>query len=148
MQKIFEEDRNSQHARTFYRLVEMSNKIELKIKQALKPFGLTHAQLNILYILASRHPRKLNPADIRDQVIVSNPDITRMIDRMVAKNWVERQTCPENRRKVDLSISDEGIETFKKAHYATKELLGDFFSNDIDENEARQLRGILKKIKI
>lgn len=148
MKEIFEEDRSSQHARTFYRFVELSNKIEMTIKRALKPYGLTHAQLNVLYILAAKHPKKLNPADIRDQLIVSNPDITRMIDRLVVKNWVERETCPENRRKVDLSISAEGLETFEKAHYATKEILSDFFSGDIDEKEARQLRQLLKKIKL
>lgn len=148
MNQIFEEDKNNQHARTFYKFIALSNKLEMAIKRALKPFELTHAQLNVLYILASKSPEKLNPADIRKQLIVSNPDVTRMIDRLVVKKWVHRETCSENRRKVDLIITDLGKEVFTKAHYATKSAVGDFFSQDLDEQEAIQLRKLIKRIKI
>jgi DNA-binding MarR family transcriptional regulator len=146
--KIFEEDINSQHARTFYKFIELSNKMEMAIKKSIKPFGLTHSQLNILYILAKFHPGKLNPADLKDHIIVSNPDITRIIDRLLSKRLVYRETCPENRRKVDISITPKGLKVFEEAHYAAKSSVHDFFEADIDENEALQLRNLLKKIVI
>lgn len=146
--KVFEEDINSQHARTFYKFIELSNKLEIAIKKSIKPFGLTHAQLNILYVLAKHHPQKLNPADLKEHIIVSNPDITRIVDRLVNKKLVHRETCPENRRKVDISITPEGLSLFEKAHYIAKASARDFFSQDIDTEEAIQLRRLMKKIRI
>jgi DNA-binding MarR family transcriptional regulator len=148
MTQVFEEDKKDQYARTFYKLVEISNKLEMAIKKALRPFDLTHAQLNVLYVLAGRSPEKINPADIREHLIVSNPDVTRMVDRLVARKWVHRETCPENRRKVDLTITSEGLEVFERAHYAAKAAVRDFFSLDLSEKEARQLRQLVKKIKL
>ena len=148
MTDVFKQDKNDSFARTFYRFVELSNKTEMAIKKALKPFGLTHAQLNVLYVLASKYPEKIHPADLKKHLIVSNPDITRMVDRLVGKNWVHREICPENRRMMDINITSEGMQVFEEAHYAAKVAVGDFFKKDLEEKETEIFRDLLRKINI
>lgn len=145
--EIFKEDRESPYAQAFYRLIALANNIEMEIKQALKPYSLTHAQLNVLYILAKNAPEKLHSTDIKKHLIVSNPDVTRLIDRLVRKGWVKREICPENRRKIDISITSEGKALFTKAHYSAKSATGSFFDSRISREEAIQLKEIFKKIK-
>lgn len=135
------------HAKAYFNLIKTSGWIEQEVKKALKPFGLTHAQLNILYILYKNNPQPVSPNNVKEQLLDSSPDLTRLFDRLVKKDWVTRETCPSNRRKIDISLTDEGKETFIKAEKAARQAVGNFFEDKITETEAAELRKILHKIQ-
>jgi DNA-binding MarR family transcriptional regulator len=141
------EDIKSIHALAYFNLLKTVSWLEEIIKKALKPFNLTHAQLNALYILFDKDPGPVSANELKDRILVSNPDVTRLLDRLVVKGYVHRETCPENRRKVDISLTNQGKKLFMEAHLAAKEALGNFFEEQITEDEAKELRKILHKIR-
>lgn len=141
------DDSNSIYALAYFNLLKTGSWIEEKVKEALKPFGLTHAQLNALYILFENAPGPVSANELKKRILVSNPDVTRLLDRLVKKKLVLRETCPENRRKIDISLTDSGSIFFIKAHIATKQALGNFFENKISEAEATEMRRILQKLR-
>lgn len=140
-------DNNTIHALAYFNLLKTGGWIELKVKKALKPFGITHAQLNVLHILNENYPDPISANTVKDKILVSNPDVTRLLDRLVKKKYVCRQTCPENRRKVDIVITESGKKLFSNTHKALKNELGNFFDDKITVDEARELRRILHKIR-
>ena len=144
--KIYQEDRKNPYARAYYRFLGLSHKTEENIKQALRPFDLTHAQLNVLYQLSIIYPEKTNPGDLKKSLLVQNPDLTRLIDRLEMKGFVNRETCSENRRKVDLSISKKGLKVFEQAHKAAKASINNFFEKDLDDKEIVLFYQLLNKI--
>jgi DNA-binding MarR family transcriptional regulator len=121
--------------------------IDEKIKKALKPFNLTHAQLNTLYILFENQPDPVSANDLKERILVSNPDVTRMLDRLVQKEYITRETCPHNRRKIDICLTDNGKNIFKEAHESAKKAIGNFLEDFITTVEAEELRRILRKIR-
>ena len=141
------EDNNSIHALAYFNLLKTGNWIDEKVKEALKPFNLTHAQLNTLHILMENYPKPVSANELKKKVLVRNPDVTRLLDRLVNKGYVVRETCPENRRKIDISLTNSGKKLFKKAHLSAKQALGFFFEKQITENEAKELRRILHKMR-
>ncbi len=141
------DDSNSIYALAYFNLLKTGGWIEEKVKEALKPFGLTHAQLNTLYVLFENAPAPVSANDLKKRILVSNPDVTRLLDRLVKKNLVLRETCPENRRKIDISLTDSGSIIFTKAHLAAKQALGNFFEDKISEAEATEMRRILQKLR-
>ncbi|MFH0759300.1 MAG: MarR family transcriptional regulator [Bacteroidota bacterium] len=141
------DDINTIHALAYFNLLKTGSWIEEKLKVALKPFNLTHAQLNVLYILYTSDPEPVSANEMKKKILVSNPDVTRLLDRLVKKGYVLRRTCPENRRKIDISMTDSGRNLFMQAHLSAKLALGDFFKNKITENEANELRKILHKMR-
>lgn len=142
------EDINSIHALAYFNLLKTSSWIEDQVKIALKPFGITHAQLNVLHILYENHPKAVSANELKSKILVSNPDVTRLLDRLVKKDLVIRSTCPENRRKIDISLTDAGIVLFKDSQLTVLEALGSFFTDKISSNEAAELRNILHKIRM
>jgi DNA-binding MarR family transcriptional regulator len=140
-------DLESIHALAYFNLLKTGSWLEDIIKGALKPLNLTHAQLNVLYILNENDPEPVSASTLKKKILVSNPDVTRLLDRLVKKGFVLRETCPENRRKIDISLTDPGRSLFVEAHQVAKLALGDFFANQITEDEARELRRILHKIR-
>ena len=135
------------HAVAYFNLLKTGSWVEGKVKNALRPFNLTHAQLNALYILSESDPELVSANELKKRILVSNPDVTRLLDRLVKKGYVLRETCPENRRKIDISLTDPGRELFKQAHLSTKLAIGDYFEKQITKDEAHELRRILHKIR-
>lgn len=141
------EDIRTIHALAYFNLLKTGSFLEEIIKKALKPLNLTHAQLNALYILFEEDPNPVSATELKTKILVSNPDVTRLLDRLVNKGYVRRETCTENRRKIDISLTEPGRKLFLEAHETAKEALGNFFEEQITEDEAKELRRILHKIR-
>lgn len=135
------------HALAYFNLLKTGSWIEKSVKEALKPFSITHAQLNVLHILNEHYPDPVSANELKDRILVSNPDVTRLLDRLVKKDYVLRQTCPNNRRKIDILLTDSGKELFERTHLSLKQTLGNFFETKITNDEAKELRRILHKIR-
>lgn len=140
-------DNNSIHAIAYFNFLKTGSWIEERVKEALKPFNLTHAQLNTLHILMENYPNPVSANDLKSKILVSNPDVTRLLDRLVKKGYVIRETCPENRRKIDISLTNSGKVLFEKAHFSVKKALRNFFEDQISAEEAKELRRILHKMR-
>lgn len=134
------------HAQAYFQFIKLSSHIDNAVKQAIKKLGITHIQLNVLSILYKNQDSSLGLIDIKKQLIVLSPDLSRMIDRLVVKGLVERNTCPENRRKIDLMITKKGIKIFEKGHQLAKAASKNFFQTLINKKEANQLQDLLNKI--
>ena len=141
------EELNNIHVSAYFNLVKTAAWIEEEIKAALKPSGLTHAQLNVLYILNDMDPDPVSPSILKEQIIVSQPDITRLIDRLVNKGLVNREICPENRRKIDITLTERGREVFQNAHEAARRFVTRNIQNKFSSDEASELRRMMHLIR-
>ena len=135
------------HELAYFNLLKTNSWIEEQLKQALKIYNLTHAQLNALYVLFVFYPEPVAVKVLKSRMLVNNPDMTRLLDRLVNKGFILREICPENRRKVDVTLSVSGKDLFINAHQAAEMALENFFKNKISEEEAALLRSILHKIR-
>jgi DNA-binding MarR family transcriptional regulator len=81
-----------------------------RMEQAMKPYGLTPTQYNVLRILNGAGPDGLCGTEIGRRLISQVPDVTRLLDRMVAAGLVERERDPGNRRFVTARLTDAGRE--------------------------------------
>ena len=75
----------------------------------LKPHGITPEQFNILRILRGQHGQPLALRDISGRMIDRNSNTSRLVDKLTAKGLVRRETCPNDRRRVDIALTDEGL---------------------------------------
>ena len=74
----------------------------------LKPHGITPEQFNILRILRGQQGRPLALRDISGRMIDRNSNTSRLVDKLMAKGLVRRETCPSDRRRVDIALTEEG----------------------------------------
>ncbi len=76
----------------------------------IEPHGVTLQQYNVLRILRGSHPEPLPTLEIGDRLIERVPGITRLIDRLEEKGLVARQRDADDRRRVNCSITERGLE--------------------------------------
>ncbi len=76
----------------------------------LAPHGLTIQQYNVLRILRGARPDGLCTLTIADRMIEQTPGITRLIDRLEAKQLVLRVRSDDDRRQVWCRIAPAGLQ--------------------------------------
>jgi DNA-binding MarR family transcriptional regulator len=80
----------------------------------LKPYDLSLEQFNVLRILRGQKGKAINLQDIQERMVSKMSNTTRLVDKLIKKKFVKRITCKENRRKVEISITNLGLETLKQ----------------------------------
>jgi DNA-binding MarR family transcriptional regulator len=71
--------------------------------------GISQSQYNILRILRGARPKPIRTSDIGDRMITRDPDVTRLIDRLIQQGLVRRERDTEDRRVVLVEITGQGL---------------------------------------
>jgi DNA-binding MarR family transcriptional regulator len=80
-----------------------------QLARQLRPLGLTPSQAEVLRVLADYAPLTLNGLG---QLLVceSGSSPSRLVDRMVARELIDRRPSDTDRRQVELTLTDRGVE--------------------------------------
>ena len=81
------------------------------ISNVLKPFDISIEQFNVLRILRGQKGKPTNLQDIQDRMVSKMSNTTRLVDKLIIKGFVERFICEDNRRKVEIFITQKGLES-------------------------------------
>jgi DNA-binding MarR family transcriptional regulator len=95
-------------------LLFTSSWIQNKQREIFEPFGITGQQYNILRILRGQHPKTISAVEIKSRMLDKNSDVSRLLDRLIAKNLVKKSQCPNDKRATDIVISDAGLSLLKE----------------------------------
>lgn len=112
----------------------------------LKPYGILPQHYNVMRIIKGKHPKAVSPGEVRDVMLDKGNDLTRLLDKLVALNWVNRKLCDTNRRKIDLTLSEKGIEMLEQLN---KTMLAqrNKYAERLSAEEAQQLSDLLDKLR-
>lgn len=113
--------------------------------QKLAPFQLSVQQYSVLRQLQEAYPNSLNAGELKSKMHESNPDMTRLTDRLIKKNLIERETDPENRRKVMLRLTEESNEYVKQVGLEFQNF--ESIVNHLSDEEVQTLNTLLIKIR-
>lgn len=135
--------RNEHHKATV-NILFSSNWLMENIKKFLLNEDITPQQYNILRILrGSGMP--LSTLQIRERMLDKMSDTSRIVDRLLKKELVEKKTSATDKRLVDVTISAKGIELLDRLDHRNASLDGILFNLSVEE--ARQLNDLLDKMR-
>jgi DNA-binding MarR family transcriptional regulator len=83
--------------------------------------GISPSQYNILRILRGSRPKALKISDIADRMVTRDPDVTRLIDRLIKQGLVRRERDTEDRRVVLVEITGPGLALLARLDEPVKE---------------------------
>ena len=88
--------------------------LEQMVHEVLKDSGLTLTQYNVLRILRGAGSAGLACSQIAERMITSDPDVTRLLDRLEKSGLVSRDRSKADRRVVIAGITQEALELIAK----------------------------------
>lgn len=104
----------SEYQKLAINLIFTGNWINSKNAELLKPYKLTSQQYNLLRILRGQYPKPVTVNLLIERMLDKMSNASRIVDRLVKKNLVLRKSCPEDRRRVDIVITDKGMKLLDK----------------------------------
>lgn len=113
--------------------------------RALKPYGLSVQQFNILRILRGQKGCAVSIKELSSRMIDKMSNASRLVEKLRAKTMVERSICEDDRRSVNVFITHYGLEVLQEASDAIEQVLEGFMQH-MPDAEIKRLNLILDLI--
>ena len=91
-------------------LLKTGASISDKLNKTIKKEGVSLPQFNVLRILKGHKEGNANLFMVQQRMVNRMSNTTRLIDKLIEKNLVKREVCLDNRRKIELSITQKGLD--------------------------------------
>ena len=117
--------------------------VKTRISQALKDFGLTPEQYNVLRILKGKHPEQMCVRDIAQRLIERSSNVPRILDRLEIKKLVKRGQSGEDKRETVIILSQAGINLLASSSGAIDQANEQI--TDMGEQDLIQLNDLLDR---
>lgn len=122
-----------------------NNYLSKELERRANRYEITLQQFNALRILRGQYPKAASNNLIKERMLNSMSDISRLVDRIVAKGLVSRTQCAKDKRSVDLVITEKGLQLLEEVE--EEMMLSDLLPHNLTEEEAGLLSDLLDKLR-
>jgi DNA-binding MarR family transcriptional regulator len=109
--------------------------------------GIPLTWFDVLIRLGRSPERRLTMSQVAAQVSLTTGGVTRLVDRIAEAGYVERQSCPSDRRSIYVALTAAGTEKLQEATAAHLEDLERHLLEPLDADERAALAGTLRKLR-
>ena len=132
--------------KSIHEIISTGHWITDSVSQELKVFGASEPQYNVLRILSDHISEPVTVQEITNGMVQRSSNVTRIVDKLLVNGYVKRKECSSNRRKMDISITDEGLSFLKKLDKKIHAFHYPMMDN-LSGKETDALRNLIKKLK-
>ena len=128
-------------------ILKTSLRINKKLNDIFKKYEISEQQFNILRILRGQRGKPSSLKTIQKRMVHLMSNTTRLVDKLILKDFVSRETCKFNRRKIDIFITDKGLKFLNEINPIidkSEELM----TTNLSEEEKNILTNLLNKIAV
>ncbi len=134
----------NEHHKGMINLIYTASQLHYRFLQYLKKYDLSSSGYNVLKILKEFGGKARSLDLLRKRMLDKNCDISRVVDKLHKKQLIKRNECPVDRRKKDISITEEGLKLLNRID---KQVKIERFLENISPEEAKALNQLLDKIR-
>ncbi|MDO6519301.1 MarR family winged helix-turn-helix transcriptional regulator [Zobellia uliginosa] len=131
-------------SRTLIHFLLVNNTVTEALSAALKPYGVSLQQFNVLRILRGQNGKPASLATLNERMVSKMSNTTRLVDKLLLKGYVDRKVCPSNRRKVEIRITKEGLDILKEMDRSMTEA-EDLILRNLSDQDMEQLNTLFNK---
>ena len=139
-------DDHKTELRLWLRLLTCTTLIENEVRRRLREeFDLTLPRFDLLAQL-DRTPNGMTLGELSQRMMVSNGNITGLVDRLVEQGLIRKKPSPTDRRVQIVSLTAEGRRSFRTMARANADWVGEIFA-DLGQGDIELLMGLLAQCK-
>jgi DNA-binding MarR family transcriptional regulator len=132
--------------RLWLRLFSCKMLIESEIRRRLRDtFDVTLPRFDLMAQLL-KAPTSMKLGELSQRLMVSNGNITGLVDRLVEQGLIDRKTSPNDRRAQLVKLTPEGRKVFRTMAAEHETWIADIFA-DLSPSEIQTLMRLLGKMK-
>lgn len=135
----------SEYQKATINLLYTGNWVYSLINAILKNYNLSPEQFNVLRILRGRHPEPTSVLLLNERMLDKMSNVSRIVEKLRQKRLVVRKECQADRRKVDINITQQGLNVLMQIEKETN--VEEEVLKNISVSEAATLNQLLDKIR-
>ncbi len=137
--------RNEYH-KGYINLVYTEKQLSYQFLQFVKKSQLTEQQYNILRVIRGARPKThVSIGYLKDRMLDKKSDVSRIVDRLLGKGYVNREENSTDRRQKRISISNKGLILLAEMDECEKKV--DSLLINLTLDEVKELNRLLNKIR-
>lgn len=136
----------SPEKKTILNIMYTQNLLAESMSEVLKPFDLSAEQFNVLRILRGQKGNPANMGMIQERMIARTSNTTRLVDKLLLKELVNRKICLNNRRKMEITITSKGLDLLNELDTRV-EAHDKAYALNLTPTELEQLNLLLEKYR-
>lgn len=133
------------YERALVNLLYTSSRVEYAQTAVFRDYGLSMQQYNILRILKGRFPEPITVNMLIERMIDKSSNASRIVEKLRLKGFAERKVSPDDRRRVDIFITEKGEDILAQATEALYDLHDR--ARSLSDEEADTLNALLNKMR-
>ena len=118
----------------------------LALEAALTDTGVSHSEYDVLVNVATGPKEGLRPTDLAERVLITKSGLTRLLDRLVERGYIERRACASDRRGQLIVLTSDGRRAFRRAAPNVVRAIGTMFGEHFTERDVAALRVACERI--
>jgi DNA-binding MarR family transcriptional regulator len=127
-------------------LVTHSRVIAALDEELERDHGLALGSYEVLLQLAMSPEHSLRMGALAERLLLSRSGLTRLVDRLAARGFVERHSCPDDRRGTYARLTGEGLERFERARPTHLRGVREHFLGRLDDGDMDRLAATWDKV--
>ena len=135
----------SERAKATINIIFTGNWIAQQQTELLKPFDLTVQQYNVLRILRGQQGTPITVLGITERMLDRMSNASRLVDKLLEKQLVQRRECPNDRRAVDILILPKGLELLEQIDVLQEEWTAKHLQ--LSEEKLKTLNSLLDEFR-
>ena len=137
----------TEHQKALINLLYTHKYLVYRMAVVFKEYDITRQQYNVLRILRGQHPKPASINLIKERMLDTMSDASRIVQRLRIKELITRTQCSNDRRAVEICISERGLELLEKSDAKIDGFVASMMG-DLNEEDACQLNELLDKIRV
>ena len=118
----------------------------LALESALVTSGVSHSEYDVLVNVANGPREGVRPTELAEQVLITKSGLTRLLDRLVERGYIERRACASDRRGQLVVLTAEGRHAFRRATPIVVRAIGAIFGERFSDGDVVALRSTCERI--
>jgi MarR family transcriptional regulator, 2-MHQ and catechol-resistance regulon repressor len=127
----------------FLVLMQTSKAIQDRIRMEMMKNKLNITEFSVLESLY--HKGKQTIQQIGQSILISSGSMTYVIDKLELKGLLKRNACPNDRRAIHVTLTDDGEDLMAKMMPEHEELV-DYMFGSLNDDETGTIVKLLKKV--
>ncbi len=104
-------------------------------------------EYDVLLNLSKCDSRRLRIKDLNQHLLLTQPSVSRLIDRLVARGILAKFSDPADARGIIVAMTDDGYDLFRRVAVRHMESIANRLGSALDDDELDQLSGLTAKLR-
>ncbi len=147
--KLEEEIKQSKFRNEFHKvainIIYTHNWLQKSHSKLFTKFDITTNQYNILRILRGQYPNVSTVNLLKERMLDKKCDASRLVERLRAKGYLKRDLSSDDRRRVDIVITDKGMKLLQEMDKLDERY--DIICKNLSQQDAKKMNDLLDKLR-